>query len=47
MYLINPDGELVDVYERRIKEEGIIQGTINHMREHNKLKGRISQTNNS
>ena len=44
MYLINPDGLLVDVYERRAKVEGIVKGSLEHMSDYNKLKGAFTVT---
>ena len=44
MYLINPDGLLVDVYERRAKVEGIVKGSLEHMSDYNKLKGVFTVT---
>lgn len=42
MYLINPDGQLLDVYQRNAKVDGIVQGSLEYMREYNKLKKRKS-----
>lgn len=38
MYLINPDGKLVDVYERRAKVDGIVKGSIQHITDYAALK---------
>ncbi|XP_067949439.1 protein SCO2 homolog, mitochondrial-like [Watersipora subatra] len=38
MYLINPDGKIVDVYDKSAKADGIIRGSIKHISEHEKLR---------
>lgn len=42
MYVINPDGQLVDVYERRVKVEEIVQGSLKHMGEYDSIRRKLT-----
>lgn len=44
MYLINPDSQLMDVYQRRAKVEGIVQGSLEYMKEYHKLKRYVAKS---
>jgi len=42
MYLINPDGQLMDAYQRRCKVDEIVQGSTEYMKEYRKLRKRYA-----
>lgn len=43
MYLIDPKGQVVDVYERRYDAESIVKGSLQHIKDYAKLKKKYAE----